>query len=154
MKLIKTIQPLEPQDGTRPSLINVTTPTTPPKPQDINPMSPDELDRADRLARQKANDKVAKSLLGEISQKERDKLIANTIGSQVGNLQTTSYYEVQVADQVGFPYFTFFFVSILLGLLAWKFEWLSSLESIFAYAAGLYFIYLWLRHWFTHRKRK
>jgi hypothetical protein len=99
-------------------------------------------------------DEVAKAILGELAQREREKLMANTVASQIGDTQTTSYYEVQTADQIGFPYYTIFFITLFIGLLGLKFQWLNSYLTFLTFLPSLYFGFLWIQHWRSNRKQK
>lgn len=125
-------------------------------PYDGKPNTPPAKDSMQEFYQQHPElaDETAKSLLAEIGKREKDKLIANSIGSAVGDTQTTSYYEVQTSDQIGFPYYTFFFLTIVVGVLGIKYEWLGFLVSLVSFIASAYFIYLWYMHWRSTKKRR
>ena len=121
------------------------------KPNQTNPRDPMT---SFYMQHPEAADDTARILLNDLGERERQKLIANSLASSIGDTQTTSYYEVQTADQIGYPYYTVFFITVALGIAGLKYQWLKSLVGIYSFIASTYFGYLWYQHWRSmHRKK-
>lgn len=99
-------------------------------------------------------DSSAKALLNDLHAQERNKLVANSIGSSVGTTQSRAYYDVRVADQIGYPYYTVFFITLALAVASVKFAWAAKLFGPMCLLTAILSIYLCARFWYNTRKRK
>lgn len=99
-------------------------------------------------------DKVAKDILHDIGQRERERLVAYSLASEFGDKQTTSYYSVLAADEVGYPYYTMFFLGIVVAALGFKYRWLYYGPTVLGAVTSIYFSWLFWRRWRAARRQK
>jgi hypothetical protein len=97
-------------------------------------------------------DKIAKTLLAEHAQNERNKAFAYAAASEFApDTQSQSYYEVRMFDQLGLPYYTLFFIGIILGILMIKFNLPEYPLYIYTLAVNIIVLYKLVQ---SHRRTK
>jgi len=105
-----------------------------------------------------ASKKVATSLLLEDEQKEMQKKIIYGMAADSGTIQSSSYYEVRLADEIGWPYYTVFFLGILFIVIAEIYKFPNELVNFVIQAVGfiasVYCAFKYIQNWLTIRKLK
>lgn len=97
-------------------------------------------------------DKIAKTLLRDQARTERDKAFVYAAASEFApDTQSQSYYEAKTFDELGLPYYTLFFIGLVLGILMIKFNLPEYLLYIYALSVNLIVIYRLIQ---SHRRTK
>jgi hypothetical protein len=97
-------------------------------------------------------DKVAKTLLHEHAKNERNKSYVYAAAAEFApDIHSQAYYEVRTFDQLGLPYFTLFFISIVIGALMVKFNLPDYVLYIYILAVNTIVFY---RLFQAHQKTK
>jgi hypothetical protein len=91
-------------------------------------------------------DKLAKRLILIDEEKDFESAVADTGAARLGpDIQSRSYYEVKAADDLGIPYFTLLFLSLVILLVALKLnlstETARLILNIYSLAITAWFVY-------------
>jgi hypothetical protein len=97
-------------------------------------------------------DQIARTLLKDQARNERDKAFAYAAASEFApGPHAQSYYDVRLFDELSLPYYTLFFIGIVLGILMVKFDLPEYILYIYALAVNIKVIYELIQR---HRKAR